>query len=90
MNTQYFTQRAESPLINSVGRRPTDETRGCFLRPERAIAKLQAWLPPFQGNGLTDMLPFHRALPCANAHKAFSLSGTILQGFQLFGYNIEF
>jgi hypothetical protein len=79
MNTQYFTQRAESPLINSVGQRPTNGIRVCSLRPERAIAKLEIRLTPFQGLGLVYILPFRRALPYANAQKAFSLLGTTLR-----------
>ncbi|MDR0832693.1 MAG: hypothetical protein LBN93_00650, partial [Candidatus Symbiothrix sp.] len=41
------------------------------LRPERAIAT-RYWLTPFQGYGWSWTF-LHRALPCASAHKAFSL-----------------
>ncbi|MDR0540581.1 MAG: hypothetical protein LBH19_00025 [Dysgonamonadaceae bacterium] len=78
MNTQHFANKGQSPCINSVGQRPTNEMRICSLRPERAIAKPQTWLTPLRGLGLTDILLFRRALPYANAQKAFSLSGITL------------
>jgi hypothetical protein len=79
MNTHYFAYKGQRPCISSVGQRPTDEMRICTLRPERATAKLQSGLSPFQGLGAAGMLPFHRALPYANAQKAFSLLGATLR-----------
>jgi hypothetical protein len=79
MNTHYFAYKGQRPCISSVGQRPTDETRIFSLRPERATAKLQTGLSPFQGLGSVGTLPFRRALPYANAQKAFSLLGATLR-----------
>jgi hypothetical protein len=57
MNTHYFAYKGQRPCIISVGQRPTNEVRICSLRPERATAKLQTWIPPFQGLGSVAYYP---------------------------------
>jgi hypothetical protein len=90
MKTQYFTQRAESPESNSVGRCPTSKEGH---RENQALkGRKQDRITPFQGLGSNVEPLFRRALPYAIANKAFSLWVKYLQPLSTisvtFGNNI--